>query len=113
MSGPPKQIEQVLFTSLSTLLLSSCGITWRGAAHVSWMLSKTPSLTELDVSYNDLGDRGMVILGGDIALSNLAIFNMKCVGMKLETSTIILAQTIMDCQTLRFVDMSENNFVRE
>ena len=31
--------------------------------------------------------------------------------MKEETSTIVLAQTIMDCQTLHFVDMSENYFV--
>jgi Leucine-rich repeat (LRR) protein len=113
MSGIPPQVEQVSFNALSTLLLSSCGITWRGAGYLAWMLSKTPSLTELDISNNDLGDRGMVILGGGISLSNLTIFDMKCVGMQEETSTIILAQTIMDCQTLHFLDLSQNNFVRE
>jgi Ran GTPase-activating protein (RanGAP) involved in mRNA processing and transport len=113
LSGIPPQVEQVSFQALSTLLVASCGITWRGAAHLSWMLSKTPSLTELDISNNDLGDRGMVILGGGMAVSNLGILDMKCVGMTLETSTIVLAQTIMDCQTLHYLDLSENDFVRE
>jgi len=113
MTPFPEPVDQVAFLNLSSLLLSSCGITWKGAAHLAWMVSKTPSLTELNISHNDLGDKGMVILGGGIALSNLEIFDMKRVGMKEELATVALAQSIMDCESLHFLDMSENYFVRE
>jgi len=53
------------------------------------------------------------VVGGGIAQSHVAVLSLKYVGVEVETSAVVLAQTIMDCSTLRFVDLSGNKIVKE
>ncbi|XP_072891391.1 ribonuclease inhibitor-like [Hemitrygon akajei] len=77
----------VSFTSLSLISRLKCvGLTDSGAADLASALSTKPSLTELNLSYNELGDSGVKLVSG-------ALRNPECKMQKLWLESVGLTDS--------------------
>ena len=97
------------FTNLTKLNISDNNITVEAACDIAAVLSQNKSLEELDISYNDLGASGAILIFLSMkSFMNLIKLNVCSIGMDYSVAddiTAILNNNIK----LKDLDLSHNN----
>jgi hypothetical protein len=107
-------LTQVLAMNNSTLTKLYCGsnsITDKGAQYIAQLLRKNRTLTRLDLSFNEIGDRGMRRLSAALGESNTTLIQLNLSWNKSisESSVDSLAEMIEHHRAFEVIDVSHCN----
>jgi Ran GTPase-activating protein (RanGAP) involved in mRNA processing and transport len=107
-------LTQVLAMNNSTLTKLYCGsnsITDKGAQYIAQLLRKNRTLTRLDLSFNEIGDRGVRRLSAALGESNTTLIQLNLSWNKSisESSVDSLAEMIEHHRAFEVIDVSHCN----
>ncbi|XP_048103435.1 NACHT, LRR and PYD domains-containing protein 12-like [Alosa alosa] len=95
---------------IHTLRLAECKLSENACGVVAAVLQSPNSLTELDLSHNDLGDSGVQLLSKGLSSPNCKLQTLRLAECKLsEKSCGILAAVLQSPNSLTELDLSHND----
>jgi Ran GTPase-activating protein (RanGAP) involved in mRNA processing and transport len=110
--GSAAAVSQMLEEKTCVLQVLRMGYNLLSAKHaerISTVLETNRSLTELDLSWNSLGDVGVMVISDSLRANKaLQLLNLTKVEM-LERGTMVVADMLKENSTLKTVILNENN----
>ncbi|XP_070779696.1 NACHT, LRR and PYD domains-containing protein 12-like [Enoplosus armatus] len=97
---------------LETLRLIGCALTWKSCDAVAFFLnSQSPSLTQLDLSMNNLQDSGVLVVSGGLESPHCKLETLRLSACNLSEKSCEALASVLTSQTtsLRVLDLSNNN----
>ncbi|XP_076152195.1 NACHT, LRR and PYD domains-containing protein 3-like isoform X3 [Alosa pseudoharengus] len=95
---------------LQTLRLAECKLSEKSCGIVAAVLQSPNSLTELDLSHNDLGDSGVQLLSKGLSSPNFKLQTLRFADCKLtDKSCEIVASVLQSPNSLLQLDLSDND----
>ena len=91
--------------------LNICGnlIPSHATCRIAAFLSNSKQLEELDISYNDLQELGIITILNSVCVSNLTKLNIS--SNNITTSIVNIAHVLTNATKLAYIDLSYNDFI--
>ena len=90
--------------------ISNNEITWKGCQEISSLINKSTTITKIDLSFNEIGERGVELIAG----TSLGIFLLVCPCFFFshpDLHLIGIAETLKWNKTLTYLDISSNRIL--